>query len=114
VISVAPDTRDVDLVSVSTYRLPRVPRTAEIDAAAAQLAQTLEGRIVSTAWVRVAARRSRQFEIAYVAEGEERAVRLTFLLRGRVEFQLLCRWRAPPSDEIERACAELHRTFELV
>jgi hypothetical protein len=113
-VSVARPGSDSDLVSVSRYRLPRVPTAREIDAAADSLARRLRGRVVAGKWVHVAARRSRQFEIAYAVRGEELGVRLTFVIEGRREFQLLCRWQAPPVEETTAACKGLHSSFKLV
>ena len=102
---------DVDLVSVSRYRLPKVPTAGEIDAAARLLARSLGGKISSQGVAQVAGRVAPKYEIEYSRAGADRGVRLIFFLRRRLEFQLLCRWIAPPAKETSRACTELATSF---
>jgi hypothetical protein len=111
VVSVARPDDDIELVSVSSYRLPRVPTSSQIEAAARQLAATLRGRVTAKTRVFVAGRRAPRFDLTYARAGDEIGLRLIFVLRGRQEFQLLCRWRAPPEAEISAACAQLVRSF---
>lgn len=83
----------------------------ELDRVARQLAARLEGKLRSATTVRLAGLRARQYEIDYAVKGEELTQRLTFTLRRRQEFQLLCRWRRPPSDEIREGCDGAAMTF---
>jgi hypothetical protein len=104
----------VDLVSVSRFRLPKVPTDTEIEAAARVLARSLRGKVTAAGTTEVAGRRARRYEIAYTRGGEDRAVRLIFVLRGRLEFQLLCRWKAPADKDVSRACDGLSESFTPV
>ena len=111
VVSAARPGSDTDLVSVSTFRLPRVPTTAQIDAGAEQLARTLRGRVTSRRFSTIAGGRARSFELSYRRGGKDLGIRLSFVLRGRREYQLLCRWEAPPGNEISTACDLLAASF---
>ena len=53
--------------------------------------------------------RSRQYDLAYEKDGEGLVDRITFVLRGKDEYYVLCRW---PADEGEpEACGLLQATF---
>ena len=100
-----------DLISVSTYRLPKVPTVAEIDAAARSLALTLHGKLDAKSVVRVAGKPARRYDLSYRKGGQDLGLRLVFVLRGKREFQLLCRWQSPPDGDLTQACDALARTF---
>jgi hypothetical protein len=114
VVSAAPAGNRIDLVSVSRYRLPKVPRTAEIDAAAEGVARLLKGAIDAKKTVSIAGRPARRYDLSYSKDGDDLGLRLIFVLRGRREFQLLCRWKKPPADETAAACDELSASFRLL
>jgi len=76
-----------------------------------QLARRLRARLDAARTVRLAGRRGRQYEITFSWKGAEVRERITFVLRGRREYQLLCRW---PADEAEPvACGLLLQSFRL-
>jgi hypothetical protein len=109
-----------ELVSVSVFRLARPYRPAlwetvvpELDAVAARLADELGGRIEATAVVVVARRRAKRYDIRYERDGDELVERTAFVLRGRREFQLVCRFAADGGEDGRRACATLFSTLSL-
>ena len=104
-----------DFVSVTVFRLARryEPRlwtkaVPALDRAAEQVAAQLHGRIERRATVVVAGRRARQYEIRYSRSGKRLVLRTAFLLDGRRELQLLCRFEAG-SDE--GACRSFFSSF---
>jgi hypothetical protein len=111
VVSAAPSASDLELISISTYRLSRRPTPKQVDASVEALARRLGGRITSTTKATLAGRPARRFELEYARGDEQVGLRLTFLFKGRLEFQLLCRWRRPPNEEILSACGGLALSF---
>ena len=104
----------VTLVSVTVlplvkpYRPQLFPRVVgELDRLAGELAGRLQGRVTERRTVIVAGRRVRQYEITH----GEFADRLTFVLRGKQEFLLTCRWRK--QDGEPAACPQLASSFRL-
>ena len=102
-----------DLVSVSRYLLPRVPTSAQIDAAARQLARALGGSVDEQSIVSVAGRAAPRYDLSYSRKGDDLGLQLVFVLRGRREYQLLCRWLKPEDDETSAACETLATSFML-
>jgi hypothetical protein len=105
----------VDLVGVTVFPLARryEPRlwtkaVPALDRAAAQLAAQLGGRLEASATVVVGGHRARQFEIGYRSSGRRLVERTAFILDGRREYQLLCRFEAGADDG---ACRTLFRSF---
>lgn len=103
------------VLAVTTFRLARPFRpdrwdsaVAELDSVAAELADELGGRVASRATARVAGGRARLYSFVG-AEDDTR--RVAFVLRGRREFQLLCRW---PDGADASACEAFLRSFRLV
>jgi hypothetical protein len=91
---------------VRPYRIALFSRVAkELDRVAAAYAANLEGEVTSRRTVSVAGRKARQYEIAH----GDLVDRITFLLRGRKNFQLTCRWRS--ADGEPSACAQLAASF---
>jgi hypothetical protein len=112
----APAADASELVSVTVFRLVRPFRAElwpqvvrELDGVAQRLASELKGKVVAKRSLREGGLRARQYEIAYVRKGEQLRQRITFALRGRREYQLLCRW-SPAAGE-PAACGLLHRSF---
>jgi hypothetical protein len=106
----------IDLVSVTRYPLVRAFRpelwetvVAELDRAAAGVAQQQNGRVVSSRTTTVAGRRARTYDIDYEREGKQLVERITFVLRGKTEYYLLCRYDGGDTD----ACDRLLATFAL-
>jgi hypothetical protein len=103
------------LVSVTVFPLGRPFRPAlwgktvpELDKVAAQLATQLGGRITSRAGVTLGGRRARTYDIAFVAGGKAVVERIGFILEGRREYQLLCRFVGDDS-----ACRDFRASFRL-
>ena len=104
---------EVTLVSVTVLPLVRAYRAAlfprvvrELDGVAATLAGRLRGAITARRTVIVGGR-VRQYEIAH----GELVDRLTFVLRGKREFQLTCRWHK--LDGKPAACGRLEASFRI-
>jgi len=107
----------VDLVGVTTFRLARRYRPSlwgkavpALDRAAGQLAMQLGGRLRAGATVVLAGRRAREYEIGYERSGRQLVDRTAFVLDGRRELQLLCRFEAGGDDT---ACRTLFSSFRL-
>jgi hypothetical protein len=114
VVSASPSPTSTELVSVSVFPLLRTYSPSlftavsrELDGDARKLASRLGGAVASSTTVTVAAIRSRQYELTYTSAGHEDHQRITFVLRGKTEFQLLCRW----SGSEPSACVQLEQTF---
>jgi hypothetical protein len=106
----------IKLVSVTRYPLIHAYRPGlfdhvvpELDRAASQVAQQQNGRVSASRTVTVATRRARSYDIAYTRDGEDLVERITFVLRGKTEYYLLCRYEGDDSD----ACERLLATFTL-
>lgn len=104
----------VTLVSVTVlplvkpYRPQLFPRVVgELDRVAGELAGRLQGRVTERRTVIVAGRRVRQYQITHGAFAD----RLTFVLRGKQEFLLICRWRK--QDGEPAACSQLASSLRL-
>lgn len=105
------------LLSVETFPLMRVydptlfPKVrAELDRLAGNIARRAGGRLTVSGTALVADRRVRRYEIALTRNGERLVERIAFVLAGRREYQLLCRFRSGESDS---PCARLLATFAL-
>jgi hypothetical protein len=108
---------DVDLVGVTTFTLARAYRPSlwtkavlALDRTAAALAAQLGGKVQARETVVVAGRRARRYEIAYRRDGKALVERTAFVLAGRREHQLLCRFESGGDDE---ACRTLFSSFRL-
>jgi len=104
----------VTLVSVTVlplvkpYRTQLFPRVVgELDRLAGELAGRLQGRVTERRTIIAAGERVRQYEIAH----GEFVDRLTFVLRGKQEFLLTCRWRK--QDGEPAACPQLASSFRF-
>ena len=118
--SATPEAGATALVSVRVFRLARPYRPAlwdrvvpELDRVAAELAEQLGGRIVSSETVVVAERRAKRYDIRYERDGAEVVERTAFVLNGRREFQLVCRYEASGDEDGSGACALLFETFTV-
>lgn len=103
-------------VSVTKFRLTRPYRPAlwpkavkELDRVAGKLAAELGGTVAAARTVTVGGAPARQYDLAFTRNGERLVERITFVLRGRREYQLLCRFKA---GKDEPACALLERSFQ--
>lgn len=106
----------VKLVSVTRYPLLRRYRPAlwasvvpELDRAATQLAKQQHGDVSESWTVTVAGAPARRYDIAYEREGKALLERIAFVLRGKTEYLLLCRYEGGDTD----ACDRLLATFTL-
>jgi hypothetical protein len=106
------------LVSVTRYPLLRSYRpelwsrvVPELDRAAAGLAAQQRGKIASSSTVTVSGGRARSYDIDYTRDGKRLVERLAFVLRGKTEYLLLCRYE---SGGDMRACDRLLATFTLL
>ena len=105
----------VDLAGVTTFTLARAYRpslwtkaVASLDRTAATLAAQNGGEVRARDTVVVSGRRARRYEIAYRRAGRALVERTAFLLVGRREHQLLCRFEAGADDG---ACRTLFSSF---
>lgn len=84
---------------------------AELDRVTDQLAAKLGAKVLARRSIVVGGIRSRQYDLAYQRAGTGLVDRITYVLRGKVEYYLLCRW---PADEGEpSACALLTSSFRM-
>ena len=115
----SPDKGSTELESVSRYPLIKPFRRTlwpgvrtELDGAVDKLNAGLSGTIESRQDVRVGGRLGRRYEVAYERAGQAMRQRITFVFRGREEYQLLCRYA--DAEAAPRACTLLEETFRLV
>jgi hypothetical protein len=115
-VTIRPGGDDPTLASVTalTLRSRYTPAlyakvSKELDTVALALAGKLDGKLLARRAVVTSGIRSRQYDIAYERGGEGLVDRITFVLRGRDEYYVLCRWRADAGEPA--ACGELLRTF---
>lgn len=106
--------RDSQLVQVTIFPLLRPYNDGlfdrvrgELDARMQGVAQQLHGSVVGTRTVTAAGIRSHSYQ---VTAGKD-IVEYTFVLRGKREYELLCRRPASASDD---PCAGLVRSFRPV
>jgi plasmid stabilization system protein ParE len=104
-------------VSVTVFTLKRAftpqlwPEVVpELDRVAASLADQLRGRAGTGTTVTLAGHRARSYEISFRRDNRDFVERITFVLDGKREFQLLCRY---PAGTDEPACAALGSSFRL-
>jgi hypothetical protein len=105
-----------ELVSVSVFKLLRAFQPSlwarvvpELDRAADQLARQLRAQVALSETITIPAGRARAYELTFRRDGRAMRERITFVLRDRQEYELLCRW---PADQAEpEACATLVSSF---
>jgi hypothetical protein len=110
--------KGVSLVSVTRYPLLRAYRPVlwdhvlpELDRAADGLAQQQKGTVGESRTVMISGRRARSYDIDYERDGKALVERITFVLRGKTEYLLLCRYGEGGETG---ACDRLLATFKLV
>jgi hypothetical protein len=109
--------RGTALVSVTLFPLQRAYRPAlwnrvvtELDRAAEAVARQQQGTIAESLNVSIAGHRGRRYDIEYEHDGKPLVERIAFLLRGKTEYLLLCRYeRGGDAD----ACDRLLESFSL-
>ncbi len=107
----------LQLVSVTRFPLLRAFRqelwpkaVPEMDRSAAGLAADQHGTVVSRVTTTVAGQRARRYDIAYERVGKQLIERVGFVLRGKTEYELLCRFERGKSAS---ACETLFASFRL-
>jgi hypothetical protein len=107
----------VALVSVTRFPLLRAYRpelwlhvVPELDRVAAGLAQQQDGAVGESRTITVADRRARRYDIDYRRDGKALVERIAFVLRGKTEYLLLCRYERGGDTD---ACDRLLATFAL-
>jgi hypothetical protein len=97
------------LIHRATGKLtPKV--TKELDAVADGVADQQNGRVTTEKTVDVAGQQARRYDVAYAARGKALIERLTFVLRGKTEYLLLCRFE---SNGDTGPCDRLVKSFTL-
>lgn len=109
--------KGLNIVSVARFALVRSfrpelwPRVVkELDRAAEAVARQQGGEVGDPRTVTIAGARARRYDIAYERDGKQLVQRIAFLLRGRTEYLLLCRYARGGET---RACDGLLATFKL-
>jgi hypothetical protein len=109
--------KSLALVAVSRFPLLRAAGeqlsakvVKELDRVATGVAAQQHGSISSSETTDVAGVQARRYDIAYEARGKQLVERLVFVLRGKTEYLLLCRYELAGDTG---PCDELLRTFRL-
>lgn len=107
----------VQLVSVTRFPLLRAFRpelwsqaVPEMDRSAGALAADQHGKVTARMTTTVAEQRARRYDIAYEFGGKKLTERVGFVLRGKTEYELLCRFEQGKSSS---ACDTLFSSFRL-
>jgi hypothetical protein len=105
------------LVSVTLFPLLRRFRpelwakvVPELDRAAAAVARQQSGEVSDSRTVTIAGHKARRYDITYASEGKQLVERIAFVLRGKSEYLLLCRYERGGDTE---ACDGLLTSFKL-
>jgi hypothetical protein len=106
-----------DLLSVRRYTLQRefqpelwAQVVPELDHAADQVAAQQSGTVSERTTMEIAGRPARHYEVEYEHEGKKLTEELAFVLRGKSEYLLLCRYERGGD---RGACERLLATFSL-
>lgn len=107
----------LSVVSVTRFPLLRPFRpelwpevVPELDRTADDVARQQHGTVTDRETVTIAERDARRYEVAYEHEGKQLVERLGFVLRGKTEYLLLCRYERGGNTD---ACERLLATFTL-
>jgi hypothetical protein len=110
-------TKGLAVVSVTRFPLLRPYRPElwdsvlpELDRTAEEVAQQQNGKVTSRKTLKIAARNARSYDVSYEHEGKQLVERLGFVLQGKTEYLLLCRYERGGDTE---ACDRLLATFTL-
>lgn len=105
------------LISVTQFPLQRRFRpelwnkvVPELDRAAAAVAGQQQGTVANPQTITVAGQKARRYDVAYTSDGRQLVERIAFVLRGKTEYLLLCRYERGGSTE---ACDGLLTSFRL-
>jgi hypothetical protein len=109
--------KSLALVAVSRFPLLKRFRAElwgkvvkELDRAATGIAAQQRGAISSSETTTLAGQQARRYDIAYEARGKQLVERIAFVLRGKTEYLLLCRFE---QDADTDPCDALLRSFRL-
>jgi hypothetical protein len=107
----------VAIIGVSRFALLRVFRAAlwgkvvhELDGAADAIARQQRGSVTDAKDVTLSGLRARRYKVAYDLRGHKLVEELAFVLRGKTEYLLLCRYEQSGSAS---ACDSLMTSFTL-
>jgi hypothetical protein len=110
-------TKGLALVSVERFPLQRryrpeiwVKVVPELDRAAETLARQQRGTVSDPRTVMITGRRARRYDVEYRHEGKQLVERIGFVLVGKTEYLLLCRYE---SGGDTGACDRLLTSFRL-
>ena len=82
----------------------------ELDRAASAIARQQQGMVSDSRTITIAGERARRYDVAYTGEGKQLVERIAFVLRGKREYLLLCRYERGGDTE---ACDGLLTSFKL-
>ena len=82
----------------------------ELDRAADGVARQQHGTVTARRTTTTAGLQARSYDVAYDLDGRALVERIVFVLRGKAEYLLLCRYERGGDT---RACAGLVATFKL-
>jgi hypothetical protein len=82
----------------------------ELDRAAAAVATQQKGTVIDSRTANVSGQKARRYDVAYTSDGKELVERIAFVLRGKIEYLLLCRYERGGSTD---ACDGLLTSFKL-
>lgn len=105
------------MISVTSFPLQRRFRpelwnkvVPELDRAAAAVSAQQQGTVANPQTITVAGQKARRYDVAYTSDGKELVERIAFVLRGKTEYLLLCRYERGGSTD---ACDGLLTSFRL-
>ena len=82
----------------------------ELDRAAAAVASQQQGTVSDPRTLTIAGQKARRYDVGYTREGKQLVERIAFVLRGKTEYYLLCRYERGGDTE---ACDRLLTSFRL-
>jgi hypothetical protein len=85
----------------------------ELNDVAARIAERLGSSafVAKSGWAALDGRRARSYVVTFRRDGRAMEDHVLFLLKGRREYQLTCRFVVDDDDVDVRACDELKRSF---
>jgi hypothetical protein len=105
------------LISVTRFPLLRRFRpelwdrvVPELDRAAAAVASQQKGTVSRSSTLTIVGRRARSYDVSYAANGTPLVERIAFVLEGKSEYLLLCRYERGGATD---ACDGLLTSFKL-
>jgi len=104
-------------IGVSRFALRRAFKPAlwakavhELDGASAAIARQQHGSVTGAENVTISGQKGRRYRVAYVVDGKKLVEELAFVLRGKTEYVLLCRYEQGSSHQV---CDRLRSSFRL-